>query len=471
MRSAHAKLDALIRSALDGQLAEREADQLAQLLREDDEAVARYLTLMETDALLEEELTGEDSSATPIATIDPEPAPVIAKIDGDGSFWKTAGVAAAMLGAAAIVYIIASMLASTPPAEPDAPALPVVAVLLEQRSAIWEQGDPINSGEDVTNATRGLSSGRVEFQTRTGVNVRIAGPARFTPVSANVTRLDAGRMIARVPEGAEGYTVHAPGGLRIVDLGTEFAIDVTDDGRTLVYVYDGEVELRIGERVVSMTAGEAKTFDAATGEIVEREAPNEQFADLRPYRLDLVNGDFETGDLTGWTAHTTHATSGVDSVIVPLGGTHELEVPPDGVFEPRVLRLGYKYLPISLRKATDHSVSSNASYTIAVRARAHDVDDATVFHQPFDIIAHVDGVNVVTETVAADGQWRWYLARVDANVLKRFVGKPIEIRTYKPGNKKGDFIWIDAVQLWHGEADLEQIETMNTPTRSEGATP
>lgn len=455
MSHPHAQLDAMIRSALDSELTDGESDQLAQLLLDDDEAVARYLMMMETDALLEEELTDETSPAVPIARVDSEPADVIAKIDRT-PLWKTVGIAAVMLCGAAIVFGIASVLSSTPPQ--DEPALPVVAVLLEQRRAIWEQGDPINSGEDVTTATRGLASGRVEFQTRTGVNVRVAGPARFTPVSTDKTLLHAGRMVTRVPEGAEGYTVLTPGGLEIIDLGTEFAIDVTDDGRTLVYVYDGEVELRLGEHVVSMSAGEAKTFDAATREIIDHDTPNEHFADLRPYRLEVVNGAFKTGDLTGWTAHTPLEGRDATSVIVPRGGKNPIEIPPDGVFEPHALRLGFKYLPISLRQATEHTVAANASYTIAVRARAHDIDGAAFFHQQFDIIAHVDGVNVVTESVVADGRWRWYLARVHANELKKLVGKPIELRVYKPGNKEGDFIWIDAVQMWRGEVDLEQIE-------------
>ena len=50
-----------------------------------------------------------------------------------------------------------------------------------------------------------------------------------------------GRLTVKVPEEAIGFTVQTPSG-DVVDLGTEFAVDVGKKGATELYVLDGTVE-------------------------------------------------------------------------------------------------------------------------------------------------------------------------------------------------------------------------------------
>ena len=50
-----------------------------------------------------------------------------------------------------------------------------------------------------------------------------------------------GQLAANVPEAAQGFTIDSPKAA-IVDLGTEFALNVTESGKSQVHVYEGEVE-------------------------------------------------------------------------------------------------------------------------------------------------------------------------------------------------------------------------------------
>lgn len=88
-----------------------------------------------------------------------------------------------------------------------------------------------------------IDSGLIELTFASGVRALIEGPAEFNVTGDNQAFLTAGRMVADVPDGAEGFTVnHAQG--KLVDLGTVFAIHIPDDqSMAEVGVFSGEVEL------------------------------------------------------------------------------------------------------------------------------------------------------------------------------------------------------------------------------------
>ena len=54
--------------------------------------------------------------------------------------------------------------------------------------------------------------------------------------------VDRGRLRAHVPEQARGFAVLAPT-FELVDLGTEFGLNVAEDGVDEIHVFDGKVEL------------------------------------------------------------------------------------------------------------------------------------------------------------------------------------------------------------------------------------
>jgi hypothetical protein len=83
-----------------------------------------------------------------------------------------------------------------------------------------------------------------------------------------------GRMRVRVSKGTEGFVVDAPGS-SVVDLGTEFALNIADDGRARVMVFEGAAEATVlgaegtPERSQLVDPSKAFEIDPHTGDIKE----------------------------------------------------------------------------------------------------------------------------------------------------------------------------------------------------------
>lgn len=87
-----------------------------------------------------------------------------------------------------------------------------------------------------------IDSGIIELTYPNGVQVILEGPASYQASGGNGGSLDFGRLVASVPPGAEGFEVNYQHG-KVVDLGTEFGMDVSQDGVADIGVFDGEVEV------------------------------------------------------------------------------------------------------------------------------------------------------------------------------------------------------------------------------------
>ncbi|QDU39509.1 FecR protein [Maioricimonas rarisocia] len=103
----------------------------------------------------------------------------------------------------------------------------------------WREGDVLPDG--MLNFDEGVA----EFDFFCGATLIVEGPASLNIESDWSVQVIEGRLRANVPPAARGFVVRAPGA-DIVDLGTEFALEV-GDGDARVEVLDGEVELRGGE--------------------------------------------------------------------------------------------------------------------------------------------------------------------------------------------------------------------------------
>lgn len=69
----------------------------------------------------------------------------------------------------------------------------------------------------------------------------LEGPSDLELVSGMSAKLLRGKLTARVPEAAIGFEILSPQG-KVIDLGTEFGIVVSDNGSADVYVFEGKVE-------------------------------------------------------------------------------------------------------------------------------------------------------------------------------------------------------------------------------------
>ena len=74
-----------------------------------------------------------------------------------------------------------------------------------------------------------------------GAEVTLHGPAVFHIESEKLARLEYGSLEAKVPPQAIGFRIDTPAS-KVIDLGTEFTVTVSENGNTNINVINGEVE-------------------------------------------------------------------------------------------------------------------------------------------------------------------------------------------------------------------------------------
>jgi len=134
-------------------------------------------------------------------------------------------------------------------------------------------------------------SGLLEVTFRNGAVVLLEGPALFSLGDGQSTALVRGKLTADVPESASGFTVATPA-VEIVDLGTRFGVDVSN-GVTQTSVFKGEIKAQPlnqngGGQFLRLTEGEGARFVAAGGPVVRTPALAERFVSQLPNRVQSV---------------------------------------------------------------------------------------------------------------------------------------------------------------------------------------
>jgi len=193
------------------------------------------------------------------------------------------------------------------PADPLRPASPTpVATLTYTQDAVWSHPGhaPVLNARLVPGPLR-LESGIAHFVMDCGAVLMIQGPAVVDLDNAWVAELSEGSAVARVPEQAHGFKVVGEGFV-VTDLGTEFAVRVSDAGVQCRVVL-GEVELATqdpagpGNAVETLRENRLVAIDPATGVVSELEHTEaDDIAWALPYAALLnqnlvVNGGFEDG--------------------------------------------------------------------------------------------------------------------------------------------------------------------------------
>lgn len=124
-----------------------------------------------------------------------------------------------------------------------------------------------------------LTSGIAQIEFFCGATLIVEGPADLNVKSALLAEVREGRLRAQVPPAARGFSLIV-NDLKVVDLGTEFALAV-NDRQTDVQVFDGEVELHSDQHdLQKLTAGQGVSIDAAGDSVATQPVP-EQFADIQ----------------------------------------------------------------------------------------------------------------------------------------------------------------------------------------------
>jgi hypothetical protein len=158
------------------------------------------------------------------------------------------------------------------------------AMVIQLDETEWEPGSPRrpSEGEILEVGPLALRSGRVTLGLLSGVTLTVEGPADLDLVAIDRVHCRRGKLRMHVPEGAEGFVVSTPGSA-VVDLGTEFGLNVAGDGTAQMMVFEGEVEAAVLNasgtplRSHKVVEGHAIELDPRSGRIEEAAPLTEDF--------------------------------------------------------------------------------------------------------------------------------------------------------------------------------------------------
>lgn len=165
-------------------------------------------------------------------------------------------------------------------------------------------GDSVELGQKYS-----LASGLLEITYDTGAKVILQSPVTYEVESANGGILSAGKLTGEVTtETARGLTIRTPTAI-VTDLGTEFGVEVDQEGHTTSYVFRGTVSIHAingdkdtqNEATVLHANESAHTERAADGDhrtVVRRVAiePRRFFRQLKSDSLVDVLAWFRMGE-------------------------------------------------------------------------------------------------------------------------------------------------------------------------------
>lgn len=162
--------------------------------------------------------------------------------------FKTAGNSAEPLPRKIAQTAVASATSETDPDESntrESDSAEIAATLTGTVDCRWEAGSPsFDYGENLVPGTRiRLAEGLAQLTYECGAKVIVRGPSNFVVEAASKGTLKIGQMTAVVPRRAAGFSIRTPCA-EVIDLGTEFAIDVSETGASQVHVFQGEVVSR-----------------------------------------------------------------------------------------------------------------------------------------------------------------------------------------------------------------------------------
>jgi hypothetical protein len=110
-----------------------------------------------------------------------------------------------------------------------------------------------------------------------GAKVRVDAPAVFVVNGNSAGTLARGSASARVPTQAIGFAIHSPLA-DFIDLGTEFRVQILDEDRLELHVFDGLVEVRLDKRFhdahdgpLTFSEGRSARFDLPANAIINLE--------------------------------------------------------------------------------------------------------------------------------------------------------------------------------------------------------
>lgn len=266
-------LDELLARAATGELTPVESSRLLDACRENPQLAAECARLLMVERLLhtiESDPDGVFAAREVVARIRHEQAPESAA----RTIVRVVESAYRMLwlrrlswaGAMAAVVVLAFVGVRHWNAHRTRP----LATIVREEGVRWRGAEP--GAELYAGARLVAKRGLFELHFAEGTNVVIEGPADIELQGPGRAFIHQGRVVAKVPKQARGFTLNSPRG-PLVDLGTEFGVAVTENGNTEVHVLDGIVEASLNQAApVRLYEREALR---ATGDAMERLSADE----------------------------------------------------------------------------------------------------------------------------------------------------------------------------------------------------
>jgi hypothetical protein len=262
----HALIDRLCNDAIDPS----EFAELQERLRDDHEARRLYLEAMELHAALRKSrlpamhAPGAEVGIASGGTGDlPDSAPPrrrLAALLGKPTVppgrlaWAAAALAAAILVAATLMIRQRPVVDRARTGQGGGVA---VATLVACEGVRWSGGMPtppaVGAPLSIGQVLR-LDAGTARLRFDRDALVTLEGPAEVELRSAMRVRAVRGKVTTRVGPEARGFTIETPSA-EVVDLGTEFGLEVDDSDRTGVVVFQGAIDLSYDSEAAG--AGEA----------------------------------------------------------------------------------------------------------------------------------------------------------------------------------------------------------------------
>ena len=214
----------------DGTATDAEFQKLESAIKEDEALRRQYLSFMNLDSALRSEAEKADL-AEPVQVKQLNPI-----------FKVLVGLAAAIviLLGLNLTYLFKNNRAIDGDYAEGEPVQKGVAIVTKSinisgANQILENGTAVEQGE------LRFASGIIQLEMFSGVTLLIEGPARLNIHDVMNLSCYEGQIRARVSEQAQGFSIKT-GDAKLVDLGTEFGITVNNEGKTDVFVYEGEVD-------------------------------------------------------------------------------------------------------------------------------------------------------------------------------------------------------------------------------------
>ncbi len=302
-RKAFRRLFELVEKSLQGTLNAAEHDELDHLLRTDHQAAEVYLQIVDESCILRAWARGglelaeaaargetyDEPSTVPSRSARPWSDPIARAIDWHSHpvrFLATISVLTLMFLSVLAIWIWPRQAHHQQAAQRPSALAGQMVTLAKVIGAHQAEEQPDSAPTFVgahlrTGQAIRLKAGLVKIRFQDGAETIVEGPAEFTVVDSNRGHLEIGRLVAHITTPtAAGFRIDTPKST-IVDLGTEFGLEVDERGDHDVSVFQGSVQVRLAQlgsrEPITVRRGQTLRVDGAEGALVRSSAASRKF--------------------------------------------------------------------------------------------------------------------------------------------------------------------------------------------------